>query len=122
MILPGNGKYIADLSNFPPSWLFPGYEIPGRTGGGCVTTGPFADRNVSMGVGNTTAYTPHCLRRDFSGELFALTTNMTFVKEATQSSNFWWLNRNVEQYGLNLDELRVHGGGHLGVGGQIGDV
>jgi tyrosinase len=75
-----------------------------------------------MGEGNTTAYAPHCLHRDFSGELFAITTNVTVVDWAMKSLNFWWLDRNIEGYGLTIDGLRVHGGGHISVGGQVGTV
>ncbi|KAH8895481.1 Di-copper centre-containing protein [Thozetella sp. PMI_491] len=118
----GNGEYIEDISGFPDSWILQGVTIPGRTGGGCISTGPFASRNVSMGEGNSTAYTPHCLHRDFSGELFALTANSTVVQWAMESESHWWLDRNIEGYALAIDGMRVHAGGHLSVGGQVGEM
>lgn len=47
----GNGKYIADVSD---PVLFPIKTptiMPGRTGGGCVDTGPFAGIVANMGLG-----------------------------------------------------------------------
>ncbi|KAH7309632.1 hypothetical protein B0I35DRAFT_359486, partial [Stachybotrys elegans] len=120
--LGGNGVYVADLDIYPKTWVVQLFTIPERTGGGCVTTGPFAQRNVSMGVGNSTAYDPHCLHRDFSNVLFAQLNNSTVIQETMDSSNHWWLDRNIEGYGLTLTGQRSHGGGHLGIGGQVGEM
>lgn len=43
----GNGGYIEDISNLTLTSATE--DIPGRTGGDCVTTGPFANLSVPMG-------------------------------------------------------------------------
>jgi len=38
--------------------------VPGRTGGGCIQSGPFKDLIVNLGPLNSLAYNPRCLTRD----------------------------------------------------------
>lgn len=46
----GNGPYV-NTTNMPNTNL--GAEkVPGKTGGGCVPNGPFANVTVNMGPGN----------------------------------------------------------------------
>lgn len=117
----GNGPYIADVSSFPDDWktIVP---IPGRLGGGCMTDGPFASRQIPRGPANHTEYTPHCLRRDISPYLITMPANATCLNWALNSVSHFQLDRNIEGLGLAVEDMRIHAGGRIGVGGQIGDV
>ncbi|KAK0624773.1 hypothetical protein B0T17DRAFT_607983 [Bombardia bombarda] len=57
----GNGPYVAGDPGNP-------FAVPGRTGGGCVTDGPFAgvEDFVHLGPAASVTYNPQCLKRDFS--------------------------------------------------------
>ena len=117
----GNGKYIADVSTFPAEWQAP-MPIQGRQGGGCVTSGPFAWRPIPMGPGNHTEFTPHCLRRDVSPLLITRATNSARVAWVLSADNYWDFEHRTEGVTLGWDDVATHGGGHLGVGGQIGEM
>lgn len=117
----GNGPFIADLSGFSPdarSIL----EVPGRSGGGCITDGPFADYQISMGPGNHTEYTPHCIRRDFSPWLAGNSVSRRRYDEVLAADVFWEFTHRTEGISLSVDDMSLHGGGHLSVGGEIGEV
>ncbi|KAK0610707.1 hypothetical protein B0T17DRAFT_621167 [Bombardia bombarda] len=117
----GNGPYIADLSSFPDDWKTI-VAIPGRTGGGCITTGPFAWRQVPMGPANHTEYTPHCLRRDISPYLITKVANANVLEMVLNATDFSDLTRRSQGLSLSPGGMTIHAGGHLGVGGQIGDM
>lgn len=117
----GNGAFIEDTSAFPPVYKNP-ISIPGRTGGGCVTDGPWANHTVTMGPGNTTALTERCLRRDFSPELFARTLNSSVVSFVMSATNYFDFEHRVEGLALGIPAMSLHGGGHLAIGGDIGDM
>ena len=117
----GNGPWIEDLSGFPADALSI-IAVPGRTGGGCVADGPFADYRISMGPGNTTAYTPHCIRRDFSPWLAGLSVGRARYDEVLAAGDFWEFTRRVEGVSLEIPDMSLHGGGHLAVGGEVGEV
>ncbi|ROV97790.1 hypothetical protein VPNG_08645 [Cytospora leucostoma] len=117
----GNGAYIANVSGFPEDYQAM-VEIPGRTGGGCITDGPFANLSVSMGPGNHTSYNPHCLRRDFSPWLFTLSGNQSVIDWTLNATNFWHLDYYVEGISLSVYGMRVHAAGHMAIGGQIGEM
>ncbi|KAH8588626.1 hypothetical protein B0O99DRAFT_356866 [Bisporella sp. PMI_857] len=113
------GAYIEDISNFT---ITSALLIPGRSGGGCVTTGPFANFQISMGPGDSFAYTPHCLRRDLSGQLAKLKLSSTFISWTLNAPDFFEFDRRVQAHNLTLAGVGVHGGGHFGVGGMIGEM
>ncbi|KAI8633915.1 hypothetical protein F5Y19DRAFT_489347 [Xylariaceae sp. FL1651] len=117
----GNGPYIADISDFPDDWKTM-VDIPGRTGGGCVRDGPFAQVPISMGPGNHTEYTPHCLRRDFSPWLATQTLNTSILESVMDASSYFELDLRIQGVALGVHFMSLHAGGHLGVGGMIGDV
>lgn len=89
---------------------------------GCVLDGPFANLTVNMGPGNHTYYSPHCLRRDFSPSVFSTTLNQSVLDWTWTASDFWTLEHYVEGLALAWPGVTTHGGGHFGVGGQIGEV
>ena len=117
----GNGPYIADISSFPDDWKTI-VDIPGRQGGGCITDGPFKDRQIPMGPANHTEYTPHCLRRDISPWLITQTANSSVVNWALQATSHWDLDHRIEGLSLAVSGMTLHAAGHLGVGGMIGEV
>ncbi|KAJ4397356.1 hypothetical protein N0V93_001581 [Gnomoniopsis smithogilvyi] len=118
----GNGPYIANVSGFPSDWQSK-LIVPGRTGGGCVSDGPFSNLTVNMGPGNHTDYSPHCLRRDFSPSVFSSAANQTVLDMTYTAENFWYLDTYIEgNISTGIPGITTHGGGHLGVGGQIGEM
>ncbi|KAB5518049.1 hypothetical protein GE09DRAFT_978746, partial [Coniochaeta sp. 2T2.1] len=117
----GNGPYIANISSFPDEWKTI-VDIPGRQGGGCITNGPFKDRQIPMGPANHTDYTPHCLRRDISPWLITQTTNSSLLNWVLQATSHWDLDHRIEGLSLDVAGMTLHAGGHLGVGGMIGEM
>lgn len=75
-----------------------------------------------MGPGNHTQYNPHCLRRDFSPSLFSRSLNQSILDYTWTASDHWHLETYIEAPSLDAADVTTHGGGHLGVGGQIGEV
>lgn len=75
-----------------------------------------------MGPGNHTDYSPHCLRRDFSPSVFSTTLNQSVLDWTRTASDFWTFEHYVEGLALAWPGVTTHGGGHFGVGGQIGEV
>lgn len=116
----GNGAYIANISNLTQTSAV--NDLPGRSGGGCVTDGPFANLAVPMGPDDSVTYTPHCLRRDFSAWLATQTLNQTLVDWQLESDEFVVYDRRVQALDLTLQGITTHGGGHFGVGGMVGEV
>ncbi|KAK9481697.1 hypothetical protein V1527DRAFT_486371 [Lipomyces starkeyi] len=113
----GNGAYINTTS-----WTNVSLHIPGKTGGGCISTGPFVNMSVNMGPGsNSFTYNPRCLTRDFSPWLVTRTLNASVVAWALQAPDFYEFDRRVEG-GVTLDTATYHSGGHKGVGGDIGEI
>ncbi|KAI0134261.1 hypothetical protein BJ170DRAFT_716707 [Xylariales sp. AK1849] len=112
----GNGPYI-DSSNDPSVRL----HIPGKTGGGCVPNGPFNNMSVNMGPGFNTSYTPHCLTRDIAPEFAVSVLNITSVLYTLAAKNYFEFDKRV-QGGIDVASARYHGGGHLGVGGDLGEI
>ncbi|KAI1840816.1 hypothetical protein JX266_012964 [Neoarthrinium moseri] len=129
----GNGNYI-DSSNDTNVRL----HIPGKTGGGCVQNGPFKNMTVNMGPGwdlltsfygfdtNTregfnTSYSPHCLTRDLAPPFAIEKLNHAAVLHALEAPNYYEFDIRVEG-GVDVPGMTYHGGGHLGVGGDLGEI
>ncbi|KAK4129026.1 Di-copper centre-containing protein [Parathielavia appendiculata] len=112
----GNGDFIPGDPTNP-------FEVPGRTGGGCVKDGPFAGIPdlVHLGPRDSVTYNPQCLKRDFSpyfaGRYLAL--NQTQLTLA--APDFGWFDRLVEG-GPSFEASGAHGGAHYGVGGTYGQM
>ncbi|KAK5658686.1 hypothetical protein OQA88_2083 [Cercophora sp. LCS_1] len=116
----GNGPYVnttlMDGTNLGPE------KVPGKTGGGCVPDGPFANVTVSMGTGKITTYNPHCLKRDFSPFLVSWTLNSSLVNWVLQAPDFANFDIRSQGDGISVWDMSYHGGGHAGVGGDTGDI
>ncbi|KAK3694368.1 hypothetical protein B0T22DRAFT_526307 [Podospora appendiculata] len=112
----GNGPFVEGDASNP-------FEVPGRSGGGCVPDGPFAGITdfVHLGLANGVTYNPQCLKRDlspyFAGRYLAV--NQTQVTLA--QPDFGWFNRAVEGC-PSFEASGLHGGGHYGVGGRFGQM
>ncbi|KAK9375192.1 uncharacterized protein V1513DRAFT_431073 [Lipomyces chichibuensis] len=113
----GNGAYINTTL-----WANISQHVPGKTGGGCISTGPFANMSVNMGPGaNSFSYNPRCLTRDFSPWFATRTLNASVVASALRAPDFYEFDRRVEG-GVTIDTGTYHSGGHKGVGGDTGEI
>ncbi|KAI0474091.1 hypothetical protein GGR56DRAFT_564410 [Xylariaceae sp. FL0804] len=120
--LGGNGLYDPNTGPYvTPS----GAELPHGSGGGCVTTGPFANRTVSFqpldfsvvfsGLpANWSAASPHCMTRDLNDAGIAGFNNASAVAFLLAQPTVGEFADKVNGYG---DSPGLHGGGHLGIGG-----
>jgi len=116
----GNGEYI-DTSTLNHTNLYP-EKIPGKTGGGCITGGPFADLKVNLGPGKSLAFNPRCLARDFAPQLAVLTLNSSVVEWTLSAKTFSEFDVRVQGAGPGVADLGYHGGGHFAIGGDTGDM
>ena len=134
--MSGNGDAIPHepltvFINLPPLPLV-NLTLPVGTGGGCVTTGPFANHTVNFGhVGSllpelrnnpaNLAYKPHCMTRDFNPILYKQSASPQAVAELLASPNASVFN-NVIEFGNHPGIISIHGIGHLGTGGEMPDA
>ncbi|KAI6252260.1 hypothetical protein MCOR07_009895 [Pyricularia oryzae] len=118
----GSGAFIEDVSSTIEFPIKTPTEIPGRTGGGCVTAGPFANLTVPMGLGDSLEPQPHCLRRDFSPTLASTSLRDDVIGKTLASTNFWDFNRWIQGFSFSADNLTIHAGMHLSIGGQVGEA
>jgi tyrosinase len=110
----GNGPFVAVDPSNP-------FAVPGRTGGGCVSDGPWAGKQdlVHLGPQSAVAYNPQCLKRDLSPAFAARYLNLNQTRLTLTQPDFGWFDRVVEG-GPSFDTSGVHGGGHYSVGGTLG--
>ncbi|CUS06676.1 unnamed protein product [Tuber aestivum] len=97
------------------------FAVPGATGGGCVTDGPFVDMRLHLGPGPSLAGTSRCLRRAFSPWIAKTFSNTAKVNNALAQKDFGWFNKVVEGE-TNFLNVGIHGGGHYSIGGEAGDL
>ncbi|KAK4454570.1 tyrosinase [Podospora aff. communis PSN243] len=113
----GNGPLepVNPNSPFPP--------VPGRTGGGCVVDGPFTGIPdlVHLGPFASVTYNPQCLKRDLSPYFAARYLALNQTQLTLSQPDFGWFARIVEG-GPDYELSGVHGGGHYGVGGSLGQM
>lgn len=127
--MSGNGKAIpgrADITtslNLPPVNLE--ISFPVGTGGGCVTTGPFANAEVPFGpvtmrldasyIDNpkNLEHKPHCLRRDLNPGIVSTALKASSVDTLLQTPNITSF-INVLDQGPDPMTLNIHAGGHFG--------
>lgn len=113
--------------------LGPQLTIPHGVGGGCVTTGPFANMQTTLTFidasqlqtgtlpPNPYALNTSCLQRDLNQYVATTWTNMAAVINATHASS-------AEAFELALNgvigssSLGVHSGAHFAVGGQMNSI
>ena len=110
----GNGPFVAVSEDDP-------FAVPGRTGGGCVSDGPFKNMIVNMGPSSNVTGNPRCLSRDFSPYFAGRYLGINVTKATLSQPDFGWFDRVVEG-GPSFDASGLHGGGHYGVGGTLGEM
>ncbi|KAF5337772.1 hypothetical protein D9758_016621 [Tetrapyrgos nigripes] len=96
----------------------PGWELSAQTGGGCVTDGPFA--NYTLNIGPGTLKRKHCLTRAFNPSTFGGITGQN-VKDTLAQYPFETFRIKLEGF-PHIAGFETHTGGHLGVGGEMGNV
>lgn len=129
--MSGNGLYEPhNCTNALPTGL---NCIPPGQGGGCVTTGPFANMTVNLGPVAPTlaepgvvaapglyAYNPRCLKRDISSWVSSRWTT------DKNSSDLITLSRDILSFQTTMQGdfpngvYGVHTGGHFTIGGDPG--
>lgn len=111
----GNGNFIPSNESDP-------FYVPGRTGGGCVLDGPFAgiDDLVHLGPQGSVTYNPQCLRRDLSPTFAAEYLSLNQTLFTLSQADFGWFARVMEGE-PSFSASGIHGGGHYGVGGTLGE-
>lgn len=127
--LSGDGEY----ANTGDIVLGPNLTLPHGTGGGCVTTGPFANLSVPMrfiasgylrnGTLPADAYAlnPSCLQRDLNAFIASSYTNPSQVSAATHASGAAELEALLNG-AIGGGALGVHSGAHFQVGGTVGSM
>jgi tyrosinase len=127
--MSGNGV----LNDTGPIPLGPNLIIPHGTGGGCVTTGPFANMKTTLGFidplfittgmlpPNAFVYNESCLTRDLNDYVSSMFTNWTQVIAATHAPD-----QAAFELALNgvigSSTLGIHSGAHFSVGGVMNSV
>lgn len=127
--MSGNGVY----NNTGPIVLGPTLSIPHGSGGGCVTTGPFADMIAPIKfidpsyLFNGTLpdgafdYNDICLMRDLNAYVSQTYTNeaqLVAAAHAANASEFEYLLNGV----IGSSSLGIHSGAHFSVGGQMDSI
>ncbi|KIJ28356.1 hypothetical protein M422DRAFT_270357 [Sphaerobolus stellatus SS14] len=110
----GNGPFVAIDDTNP-------FAVPGRTGGGCITTDPFVNMTVRMGPQSDVLGNPRCLSRDFSPYFAGRYLGKNQTQLTLSQVNYRWFDRIIEG-GPSFDASGIHGGGHYGVGGTLGEM
>lgn len=109
----GNGPLIPVNTSNP-------FEVPGRTGGGCVVDGLSKNMVVRMGP-QAASGNPKCLARDLSPYFAGRYLGMNQTKLTLAQSDFGWFDRVVEG-GPSFHTSGIHSGGHYRVGGTYGEI
>lgn len=127
--MSGNGVFEAhNCTNGLPTGL---NCIPPGQGGGCVTTGPFADMTVNLGpiaptlaepevvpAAGSYAYNPRCLKRDISSWVSSRwTTDRNSSDLITQNGDIISFQTTMQGDFAN-GVYGVHAGGHFTIGGD----
>lgn len=128
--MSGDGLF----NNTGPIVLGPSLSIPHGTGGGCVTTGPFANLviplkfldpalliNGSPLPADAFAYTPHCLTRDLNSYVvntYTTPPQVTDTVHATDAADLELLLNGV----IGGASLGIHSAGHFSIGGPMNSI
>lgn len=120
------GPTLPDRS--PTSWvevssLFAGVPNLLTLYTGCVVDGPFVEKNwkCNMGPEKNTAYNPRCMRRDIAPSFAISKLNQSRVDWTLEADSYYEFDIRVEG-GITVPTHGYHGGGHLGIGGDLGEV
>jgi len=129
--ISGNGAYKDEPPVGIPSNADPQISLPHGIGGGCVTSGPFANMSVNLGpvasAYNDTppnpssdglGYNPRCMRRDISTyDAKANLQDANVTDLITQNGDMFSF-QNTMQGNFSAGILGVHAAGHWVVGGD----
>ncbi|RMD39541.1 hypothetical protein DV735_g5589, partial [Chaetothyriales sp. CBS 134920] len=127
--LSGNGIF----NDTGPIHLGQNLTIPHGSGGGCVTTGPFANLITPLGYidpsqlvlgglpADAFAYNPSCLRRDLNNYVATTYTNYELVANATHAPSAAAFELAINGI-IGSGTLGVHSGAHFEVGGQMNSI
>ncbi|KAI9641112.1 hypothetical protein NHQ30_010542 [Ciborinia camelliae] len=125
----GNGAWIpynASDANQPSAPLG---DMPGRTGGECVTDGPFQNITLRLGPGPDLSGSagPVCLRRDFSPLIATRFLDERDIQYTLQQPDFGWFNIVIDgdqrtMLPPNFVSRSIHAGGHWSIGGSFGQI
>lgn len=125
----GNGPFIPFNASDPEQPSAPLGDVVGRTGGGCITDGPFKSRITTLGPGPdlSGANKPQCLRRDFSPSIAVKFWTKAKMDETLNQPDYTSFNIFLdgrEDTGLppNFVNTSIHTGGHWAVGGSFGQI
>lgn len=110
----GNGKFVA-LPDLPETGSGPSDHLPQFTGGGCVTTGPFSEKNYVIRTARFDNNTrdDHCLERDFNPRATAVDHTLKSEEELYKIDDYTEFHYRLEGMPTG-DEifLGMHGAGH----------
>ncbi|RMZ81889.1 hypothetical protein DV738_g2050, partial [Chaetothyriales sp. CBS 135597] len=127
--LSGNGIF----NDTGPIQLGENLVIPHGSGGGCVTTGPFANLTLPIAFidpsqlvtgglpDDAFAYNPSCLRRDLNNYVATTYTNQEHITKATHAATAADFELAINGI-LGSGSLGVHSGAHFEVGGQMNSI
>jgi tyrosinase len=125
----GNGAFIPYNASDPNQPSAPLGDVPGRTGGGCVTDGPFKNMTLRLGPGPDLSGSagPVCLRRDFSpliGTKFDNKSNIAYTLSQPDYGHFQIVFDGDMRTVLppNFASTSIHTGGHWSIGGSFGTI
>lgn len=107
----GNGPYLEATAAQNP------FNFTGRTGGGCVTDGPFTNTSFMVNFPGPSV----CLTRDFMPHVMNEFAQQSLVDEVVASKDYTAFAKAVENV-PDFDFPNIHGSGHFGVGGALGTI
>ncbi|KAH9438325.1 hypothetical protein MCOR02_001961 [Pyricularia oryzae] len=115
----GNGAFIpGNLSHpeLPGHVGGPPFDLPDRSGGGCLEDGPFAGLKTQLGpLNDTEVKAERCIRRDFSPRSLARFGSRAQVDAAMQIGDYGTFERVT-------DSQTFHPAGHWATGGLYGTM
>ncbi|KXS97306.1 hypothetical protein AC578_10720 [Pseudocercospora eumusae] len=132
--LSGNGEWDPrNNGTWVPNDQAKNIKIPPGSGGGCVTTGPFANMTVRLGPvapslnyaypnpqKNGLGYNPRCLRRDMSAYAAKNWANDAQISTLISNTSDLLTFQNTLQGDFPAGFLGAHTAGHFIVGGDPG--
>lgn len=110
----GNGDWVPGNFTHPELPVNVPWDVPDRTGGGCVKDGPFAGLQSNLGPDASVEYNPHCVRRDFAPYSYYNFSGPAAIEEGMSQPDYGFFDR--------VTESTFHSGGHWGVGGLYGTM